>query len=200
MTMRCITTTKDKQRQYLIDEKGQSRPPLVCIVGFSGAGKTTVTVGLVRALKKRGLRVGTVKHDVYGFAMDRPGKDSWRHKQAGASATLITSPSKIGMVMDVDHDHHSLELVPLLRGMDIVIIEGFKRTDLPKIEVFRQKSEKPPACKNDRNLLAVVSDAVLNWCVPQYASSDFEGLAEFVMEHFKLVPLARHGLEQSVCG
>ena len=90
--------------------------------------------------------------------------------------------------------------MPLLREMDIVIVEGFKRTNLPKIEVFRQKNENPPACRNDHNLLAVVSDAHLGWCVPQYASDDFEGLAEFVMGHAKLVPLARHGLEQSVCG
>lgn len=198
--MRCITTTKDKQGQYLIDINNQNLPPLVCIVGFSGAGKTTVTVGLVRALKKRGLRVGTVKHDVHGFEMDRPGKDSWRHKQAGASATIISSPDQIGLVMDVDHDHHPLELLPLLREMDFVIVEGFKRANLPKIEVFRQKNGKPPACRNDHNILAVVSDTHLGWCVPQYASNDFEGLAEFVMEHFKLVPFAIHGIEQSVCG
>jgi molybdopterin-guanine dinucleotide biosynthesis protein B len=66
---------------------------VVCIVGFSGAGKTTVTVGLVTALKQHDLRVGTIKHDVHGFEIDRPGKDSWRHKQAGASTTIISSPA-----------------------------------------------------------------------------------------------------------
>jgi molybdopterin-guanine dinucleotide biosynthesis protein B len=197
--MRCITTTIDKQGQYLIDKKGHSLPPLVCIVGFSGAGKTTVTVGLVRALKKRGLRVGTVKHDVHGFEMDRSGKDSWRHKQAGASATIISSPAQIGLVRDVDHDHHPLAIVHLLGEMDIVIVEGFKRAELPKIEVFRKENDKPPACRNDHNLLAVVSDAHLGWCVPQYASNDFEGLADFVTGHFKLAPPAGHGLIQSVC-
>ena len=173
---------------------------MVCIVGFSGAGKTTVTVGLVRALKHQGLRAGTIKHDVHGFEIDRPGKDSWRHKQAGASATIITSQAQIGMVMDVDHDHHPLELVPLLGVMDIVLVEGFKRVDLPKIEVFRPENKKPAACRNDRNLLAVVSDAHLDWSVPQYAANDIEGLAEFVIDHFRLVPLARCGIEQTVCG
>ena len=87
--MRCIPPTKDNQRQFPIGVKSQNIPPVVCIVGFSGAGKTTVTVGLVRALKHQGLRAGTIKHDVHGFEIDRPGKDSWRYKQAGASATII---------------------------------------------------------------------------------------------------------------
>ena len=198
--MRCIPPTKDNQRQFPIDIKSQNIPPVVCIVGFSGAGKTTVTVGLVRALKHQGLRVGTIKHDVHGFEIDQPGKDSWRHKQAGASATIITSEAQIGMVMDVDHDHHPLELVPLLGEMDIVLVEGFKRVDMPKIEIFRPENKKPAACRNDRNLLAVVSDAHLDWSVPRYAANDIEGLAEFVIDHFRLVPLTGCGIEQTACG
>ena len=198
--MRCIPPTKDNQRQFPIGVKSQNIPPVVCIVGFSGAGKTTVTVGLVRALKHQGLRAGTIKHDVHGFEIDRPGKDSWRHKQAGASATIITSQAQIGMVMDVDHDHHPLELVPLLGVMDIVLVEGFKRVDLPKIEVFRPENKKPATCRNDRNLLAVVSDAHLDWSVPRYAANDIEGLAEFVIDHFRLVPLTGCGIEQTACG
>ena len=132
--------------------------------------------------------------------MDRPGKDSWQHKQAGASATIISSPAQIGLVMDVDHDHHPLELVPMLGEMDIVLVEGFKRADLPKIEVFRPENEKPPACRNDRNLLAVVSDAKLRWSVPIYETNDFEGLAAFIVEHFRLNALTIHGSAQSACG
>ena len=172
--MRRITSTLNQSENSPLEIKSQNTPPVVCIVGFSGAGKTTVTVGLVAALKQRGLRVGTIKHDVHGFEMDRPGKDSWRHKQAGASATIISSPAQIGLVMDVDHDQHPLELVPLLGEMDIVLVEGFKRADLPKIEVFRPENEKPPVCRNDRNLLAVVSDAHLDWSVPRYAANDCE--------------------------
>jgi molybdopterin-guanine dinucleotide biosynthesis protein B len=198
--MRRIPSTIDKRENFPVDIKCHNTVPLVCIVGFSGAGKTTVTVGLVGALKQRGLRVGTIKHDVHGFEMDRPGKDSWRHKQAGASATIISSPAQIGMVMDVDHDHHPLELVPLLGEMDIVLVEGFKRADLPKIEVFRSENEKPPACQNDRGLLAVVSDAKLGWSVPRYAANDFEGLAELILEHFRLVPVIDRGCHQTACG
>ena len=158
----------------------ENAPPVLCIVGFSGSGKTTVSVRLIATLKKRGLRVGTIKHDVHGFEMDRPGKDSWRHKQAGSSTTIVTSPKQIGVVMDVDHDHHPLELLPFLAGMDIVLVEGFKRAPLPKIEVFCPEAGKPPACMGDRHLLAVVSAALLDWGVPRYSPDDIEGLCDFI--------------------
>lgn len=173
-------TNKDDPVEWFAVAR-ETQPPVLCVVGFSGSGKTTVTVGLVSALRRRGLRVGTIKHDVHGFEMDRPGKDSWRHKRAGAEVTVVTSPKQIGMVMDVDHDHQPLELLPLLRGMDIVLVEGFKRADLPKIEAFRLDTGKPPACKGDRNLLAVVSNAKLNWGVPRYSPDGIEDLSDFIL-------------------
>ena len=159
----------------------EKHPPVLCIVGFSGSGKTTLTIGLVAALRCRGLRVGTIKHDVHGFEMDQPGKDSWRHKQAGAETTIITSPFQIGMVMDVDHDHHPLEILPMMRGVDIVLVEGFKRANLPKIEVFRPENQKPPVCQEDRNLMAVVSSSPLDWDVPRFSPGDIENLCTFIL-------------------
>ena len=176
-------------------ESGSGHPPMVGITGFSGSGKTTVTVGLVAEFNRRGLRVATIKHDVHGFEMDRPGKDSWRHKQAGAAATIVTSPDKIGMVMDADRDHQPWELLPLLSGMDLVLVEGFKRAPLPKIEVHRPETGKPPACRNDPNLIAVVSDADLNWGVPRFGSRNVSALADFIAARFDLAvgpgPLCR---------
>jgi molybdopterin-guanine dinucleotide biosynthesis protein B len=198
--MRHITAATYTYENFPLDIQNQNLPPVVCIVGFSGSGKTTVLEGLVAALRQRGLRVGTIKHDVHGFEIDRPGKDSWRHKQAGASATVVSSPARIGLVMDVDHDHHPLELVPLLGEMDIVLVEGFKRTDLPKIEVFRPENEKPPACRNEHNLLAVVSDAALDWGVQRYAAGDFEGLADFIAEQFRLNSYIKRGFDQTAYG
>ena len=80
----------DKIRKQTDFLQKSTEVPTICIVGFSDSGKTGVTVGLVDALKHHGLRVGTIKHDIHGFEMDRPGKDSWRHKQAGASTTIIS--------------------------------------------------------------------------------------------------------------
>lgn len=182
-------------KQLLNIPKKQNRPvlvaetppvPCICIVGFSGSGKTCVTIELVTALRENGLRVGTIKHDVHGFEMDRPGKDSWRHKEAGALTTVISSPYRIGMVMDVGHDHQPHELLPLFSGMDIVLIEGFKRANLPKIEVYRPENKKMPACKGDPHLFAVVSNAPLQWGVPVYTFEAIKDLADQIITKFVL--------------
>jgi molybdopterin-guanine dinucleotide biosynthesis protein B len=190
---------KDKHRTDLNPLIPRTIPPVVSIVGYSGSGKTTLIEKLISALKQRGLRVGTIKHDVHGFEMDRPGKDSWRHKQAGASATIITSPRQIGMVMGADHDHHPMELLPLMAGMDIVIVEGFKKANLPKIEVFRSENGKPPACRGDKNLIAVVSNTSLDWGVPRYTDDDVEILTDVIIQKFGLNDVANSLCERAVC-
>lgn len=186
---------QNKPRNALKSITHETIPPVVSIVGYSGSGKTTLIEKLILALKRRGFKVGTIKHDVHGFEMDRPGKDSWRHKQAGALTTIITSPRQIGMVMDVDHDHHPLELLPLMSGMDIVIVEGFKKANLAKIEVFRPENNKPPACRNDSNLIAVVSNTSLNWGVPEYMVDDIEMLTDLVIRKFDLNDTAKRSYE-----
>ncbi len=161
-------------------------PPMVSIVGFSGQGKTTLTVKLVAELKKRGFRVGTIKHDVHGFDPDHPGKDSYRHKKAGASVTIVTSPRNIGIVRDVDHDHQPQELAPFFSDMDIVLVEGFKRAGLPKIEIFRPEVKKEPACKGDKQLMALVSDSPLDWGVPRFHTEQIGELVDFLLEQLHL--------------
>jgi molybdopterin-guanine dinucleotide biosynthesis protein B len=165
-------------------------PPMICFVGYSGSGKTTVMEKLISELTGRGLKVGTIKHDVHGFEMDQPGKDSWRHKQAGASATIVTSPKSIGLVMDVEHDHQPEELLSFLSHLDIVLVEGFKRCRLPKIEIFRPEIGKPPASRGDEYLRAVFSDSDVSWGVPRFAVADIPALADFVVEMFGITSAA----------
>jgi molybdopterin-guanine dinucleotide biosynthesis protein B len=161
-------------------------PPLVCIVGRSGSGKTTLLEKLIGELRKRGLRVGTIKHHKHDFEMDYPGKDSWRHKQAGSVAALISSPRKIGMVMDADHDYGPEELAPFLSGVALILCEGFKRAKQPKVEVFRSEIHDKPFCIDDDNLIALVTDADEDLGVPRFATSDSAGLASFLIKHFRL--------------
>jgi molybdopterin-guanine dinucleotide biosynthesis protein B len=194
-----LPKNQDKREMSLKSITPGTIPPIVSIVGYSDSGKTKLIEKLISAFKQRGVRVGTIKHDVHGFEMDRPGKDSWRHKQAGASTTIITSPRQIGMVMDADHDHHPLELMPLMAGMDIVLVEGFKRANLPKIEVFRSKNGKPPACRGDKNLIAVVSNTSLDWSVPRYAADDFESLTDVIIQKFGLNGIVNRSWERAVC-
>lgn len=158
--------------------------PVVAIVGNSGSGKTTLIEKLIPALKKKGLRVGTIKHDVHGFVIDRPGKDSWRHKEAGASMVLLSSPHQVAMVRDVEYDTPLDELESYFSGVDIILAEGYKRGDRPKVEVFRPEVHEKPVCVNDNNLLGMVSDAPVDCTVPRFPLNDAEGIATFLIRYF----------------
>lgn len=161
-------------------------PPFVSVIGNSGSGKTTFIEKLIPELIRRGLKVGTIKHDVHGFEIDKPGKDSWRHKHAGALATVISSPYQIGMVMDVEYDHKPDELLPLFNGMDIILTEGYKRGDHSKIEIYRTEIINEPLCKNDKYLIALITDSDIVLDVPIFSLGAIKEVADFLIKHFKL--------------
>ena len=161
-------------------------PPLVLIVGKSGSGKTTLMEKLIPELKRRGLKVGTIKHHHGEFEADTPGKDSWRHKQAGATKTVISSPYRIGIVTDVDHDHRLDELIPFLGDVDIIVAEGYKSENWPKVEIFRSEVHDEPLCLNDHNLIAIVSDWDFDEEIQRFALDEAKGLSDFIITHFEL--------------
>lgn len=163
-----------------------SVPPVVPIVGYSGSGKTTVLVKLIEELTRRGFRVGTIKHHSHDFEMDIPGKDTWRHKQSGAVTTLISSPSRIGMVRDVVKEMELDELLPLIVGVDVIIVEGYKGVKRPKIEVYRPDISKAPACRGDECLVALISDAPVDLGVPRFHSDDTRAIVDFIVLKFDL--------------
>jgi len=163
-----------------------NHPPIISVVGFSGAGKTTLMEKLIGELTHRGYRVGSIKHDVHGFEMDKPGKDSWRHKQAGACTTLISSPYQIGMVMDVDHDHHPDELKKFFTNVNVILTEGYKQQRRPKVEIFRSEIHDEPLCNNDDNIVAIMSDIPVNMKVPRFSLDDIRGLVDFLVNQFDL--------------
>lgn len=177
---------KEQNDRSLNIPSGRSTPPIVSVVGYSGSGKTTFIVKLVPELTRRGIRVGTIKHDVHGFQMDKPGKDSWRHKQSGAAMTVISSPMQIGMVRDVDHDHSLDELSALFPGVDLIVTEGYKRSDKPKLEIFRPDMQTEPLCTTDENLLALITDADIDAGVPRFAADAAHLVAEFLIQRFNL--------------
>ena len=131
--------------------------PIISIVGKSDSGKTTLIEKLVPELTRRGYRIATVKHDVHGFEVDREGKDSWRHKQAGAHTVVISSPKKVALIRDVERDLSLMEIRDkLIRDVDLVISEGYKRDVQPKIEIFRKERHQELLCAKEDNLIAIV--------------------------------------------
>jgi molybdopterin-guanine dinucleotide biosynthesis adapter protein len=168
-------------------EESPLLPPVVPIVGYSGSGKTTVLEKLIAELTRRGYRVGTIKHHSHDFEMDVPGKDTWRHKQSGAVTTLISAPNRIGMVRDVTTEMRLEELLPLICGVDIIVVEGYKQVKRPKIEVFRTDISKEPACRRDENLVALISDTPIDLGVPRFSPHNTPAVADFIVTYFKLI-------------
>jgi molybdopterin-guanine dinucleotide biosynthesis adapter protein len=156
------------------------------MAGWSGSGKTTLVEKLLPLLKKKNLNVGTVKHHHAALEIDKEGKDSYRHRKAGADRTIISSPDNIAMMMGTDHDPLLGDLLPFMQGMDIVIVEGYKQEKRPKIEIFRSLVHKTPRFIHDPDLIAVASDTKLDLKVPVFDLDNPEGLAGFICEYFNL--------------
>ncbi len=157
--------------------------PIISIVGKSGSGKTTLLEKIIPELKKRGYKVGTVKHDAHQFEIDYPGKDSYRHFQAGSDTVVICSPEKLALVKRMSRPLSLDELVEeLFEDMDIVITEGYRAEDKPKIEVCRSGAadESPDAIRDDR--IALVSDRRLEIDIPQFDKDDVDGIVGFIEE------------------
>ncbi len=157
--------------------------PVVSIVGFSGSGKTTLIVKVIEELTSRGYRVGTIKHDAHKFEIDREGKDSWRHKKAGAVSVLITSREKLAFIKSLNEEVPLEEAIEtFMGGLDVVITEGYKTGGLPKIEVFRKSVSSVPACGGDPTLLAFASDGAVDTDLPVLDINDFGGVADIIEE------------------
>jgi molybdopterin-guanine dinucleotide biosynthesis adapter protein len=160
--------------------------PVVSLVGRSGSGKTTLLERLIPALAARGYRVGTIKHHFHGpVTVDVPGKDSWRHRQAGARAVALLSPETFFTVrnlaapLSLDEIAHTA-----LAGMDIVLTEGFKSAAMPKIEVSRAALGGPLLTGPADGLVGVAADWATGAPVPHFALDAVSPLTDFLERTF----------------
>ncbi len=160
-------------------------PPAVSFIARSGTGKTTLLTALISEFKVRGYKVGAIKHDAHKFEIDHPGKDSYRFTEAGADSMLISSSSKLAFVKQQrqtpEIDALVLEYFP---DVDIVLVEGFKKLGLQKIEVHRQEHGKALICRGENHdpaLLAVATDTELQVDVPQLDLNEPSEIVDFLV-------------------
>lgn len=156
--------------------------PVVSIVGKSDSGKTTLLCGLIPELKRRGYKIATIKHDVHGFDIDKPGKDTWKHAQAGADTVVISSPWKVAMIEKVEQELTMDQVIEKITNVDLILTEGYKRNNKQKIEIFRSTVHEAPLCAREDNLLAFASDINPGLGVPVFATDDYKGLADLIEE------------------
>lgn len=135
------------------------------IVGWSGSGKTTLLTALIRCLRARGLTLSTVKHAHHGFDMDRPGKDTYRHREAGAHEVMVATAHRWALLHEVEGPELPLPaLLAHMAPVDLVLVEGFKTHEFPKLEVYRPALGKPPIWPDWPDVAAVATDAPLAGC------------------------------------
>ena len=169
--------------------------PIVCFVGKSNSGKTTFIERIIPELIRAGYKVATVKHAGHGFDLDTEGKDSWRHKQAGASSVVILSKGSMAMFADVS-DQMKVEEVRdrFLDGTyDLIIAEGWKNEGYPKIVIVREQIGEIPI--STEGLLAVVSDTPVDLNVPVFDLNDVPAVAALIMKQFPRRARLEHELE-----
>jgi molybdopterin-guanine dinucleotide biosynthesis protein B len=158
-------------------------PPVVSIIGKKNCGKTTLIEKLIPELIDLGYRVGTIKHHHGALSMDQPGKDTWRHKQAGAQAVVLSSPDGLGFIRDTPREIPVAELVDLyFTDVDLVLTEGYKKEVLPKIEIFRSAIHTEPLSDPGEELIAIMSDVEVARDIPRFGLEDARPLAEFLVE------------------
>jgi molybdopterin-guanine dinucleotide biosynthesis adapter protein len=172
------------RRRRAEGEREETVMKVLGIAGWSGAGKTTLLADLIPMLVARGVKVSTIKHAHHDFDIDQPGKDSYRHRQAGASEVLISSANRFALMRELrGAPEPSLEeLISRLSPVDLVLVEGFKKSAHPKIEVWRKSVGKAMLQPDDASIIAVASDApIADLAVPQLDANRPAQIVDFIL-------------------
>ncbi|MCK6545722.1 molybdopterin-guanine dinucleotide biosynthesis protein B [Myxococcota bacterium] len=168
----------------------RAHPAVLGIRGWSGSGKTTLLTRLIPALVARGLRVSTIKHAHHGFDADTPGKDSHRHREAGATEVLVTSATRYALFHELRGapEPSLFELVDRMTAVDLVLVEGFREQPHPKLEVWRAAHGGSLVAASDPHVVAVLADrpdapelAAVSGRIPVLSLDDVEVIAEYVV-------------------
>lgn len=160
--------------------------PVLCFVGTSNSGKTTLITKVISLLTQRGYNVSTVKHTHKEFEMDSEGKDSHKHRSAGAKTVVLASPAQFAVMSDTDHELTIEEVLErfINKNTDILIVEGFKKDRYPKIEVYRKGLSGDLRCINDPSIIALASDDSPDVSIPVFDINNAEGITGFIEKVF----------------
>jgi len=169
------------------EEQGEVKTlPVVSIVGKSGSGKTVLMEQLIAEFKRRGYKVAALKHSRSGIGIDHPGKDSWRFAQAGSDAVFVNSPGKLAFIKSLDHELNIEEIMPIVGPeFDLILVEGFRESKTPKIEVHRKELGDDLLCSPEE-LSAIVTDGSLDTDIAQLPWGDTVTIADFIEKNFVL--------------
>jgi molybdopterin-guanine dinucleotide biosynthesis protein MobB len=158
--------------------------PVVTLIGKSGSGKTTLMEGLIPELSRRGYRIATIKHHSHsGFEVDQPGKDSWRHAQAGSVHVIIAAPDKIASYRFLKAELTLAEILQEVKEVDLVLVEGYKQAGYPSLEVMRSEVSSELIGTIEQRF-AVAADYSIEIGVPCFELEDFEGISDLIEKRF----------------
>lgn len=156
--------------------------------GYSGSGKTTLIEKLIPLFAQQGLRVSLIKHAHHNFDVDKPGKDSYRHRKAGCSEVLITSSRRWVLMHELrgGPEPGLAEHMERISACDLLLVEGFKREHIPKLEVFRAEVGEPLLHPHDGDIVAIATDRRADTSLPQFDLNDHNAIADFILKHVGL--------------
>jgi molybdopterin-guanine dinucleotide biosynthesis protein B len=178
-----LECVRPRERGFLALRRGCMK--IFGFAGWSGSGKTTLIELLIPRLAGRGLRVSLIKHAHHSFDVDQPGKDSYRHRHAGCAEVLISSSTRWALMHELRGAPEPTldELVARVSPCDLLLVEGFKRSPIPKLEVFRRENGKPRLHLDDPHIVAIATDQRFDTALPQFGLDDAAGVAEFIASH-----------------
>lgn len=167
---------------------GEHQPRVLGFAGWSGSGKTTLIEQIIPCLTARGLRVALIKHAHHDFDIDQPGKDSWRHRKAGATQVLVSSAQRWALMHELQGapEPGLAEHLARLSPCDLVLVEGFKREAIKKVEIHRPALGKPLLAPDDAHIVAIACDATVASALPQLDLNQPRIIADFIVETLQL--------------
>jgi molybdopterin-guanine dinucleotide biosynthesis protein B len=151
--------------------------------GWSGSGKTTLIERLIPRFVRAGLTVSLIKHAHHAFSIDQPGKDSYRHREAGCKEVMISSEKRWVVMHELrgDAEPGLEEQIKRMSPCDLLLIEGYKRYPLPKLEIYREANGKPLLYPEDPHIVAVAADVPLETKLPRFGLTDYDRVADFIL-------------------